>query len=262
MFLKSIELYGFKSFADRTRFEFSSGITSLLGPNGSGKSNVVDAIKWVLGTGALSALRAGKREDVIFSGTDMRHPMPMCEVILTLNNEEGLLNIQASEVELKRRMKRTGENEYFINREKVLLKNVKDLFLDTGVGKAAYSVLEQGKIDGILSLKPEDRRYLFEEAAGISRFKQQSEDAARKLEKTEANLDQVELIFREQEKTLNSRRGQLDKVLKSRELSSRKETLEIDLQLSYVQALTKLYGVREEQLKQKEAEYNEIEAFL
>lgn len=262
MFLKSIELYGFKSFADRTRFEFPSGVTSLLGPNGSGKSNVVDAIKWVLGTGALSALRAGKKEDVIFNGTETRHPMPMCEVILTLNNEEGRLNISASEVELKRRMFRTGENEYYINREKVLLKNVKDLFLDTGVGKSAYSILEQGKIDGILSLKPEDRRYLFEEAAGISRFKQQSEDAAKKLEKTDANLAQVEVIYREQEKTLNSRRSQLDKVLKSRELTARKETLEIDLQLSYVQALNKLYGVREEELKEKEADFNEIEDFL
>ncbi len=262
MFLKSVELYGFKSFADRTKFEFSDGITSLLGPNGSGKSNVVDAIKWVLGTQSLSQLRAGKREDVIFNGTDTRRMMPMCEVILTLNNEENILRIEASEVEIKRRMFRNGENEYFINREKVLLKNVKDMFMDTGVGKSAYSILEQGKIDQILSLKPEERRYIFEEAAGISRFKQQSEEASRKLERTDENLKQVEIIYHEQEKILNSRKGQLDKVLKSRELNSRKEELEVDLQLSYVQALSKLYKVREEELNAKQLEFDKIESDL
>ncbi len=262
MFLKSVELYGFKSFADRTKFEFADGITSLLGPNGCGKSNVVDAIKWVLGTQALSQLRAGKKEDVIFNGTDTRRMMPMCEVILTLNNEENILHIEASEVEIKRRMFRNGENEYFINREKVLLKSVKDLFMDTGVGKSAYSILEQGKIDQILSLKPEERRYIFEEAAGISRFKQQSEEASRKLERTDENLSQVEIIFREQEKLLNSRKNQLDKVLKSRALNARKEELEVDLQLSYVQSLSKLYKVREEELDAMQIEFDSIEADL
>ena len=235
MFLKSVELYGFKSFADRTKFEFSDGITSLLGPNGSGKSNVVDSIKWVLGTQASSAIRAAKREDVIFNGTDFRKPMPMCEVILTLNNEEHQLNIDATEVEIKRRLFRNGDNEYYINRNRVLLRNVKELFMDTGVGKASYSILEQGKIDQILSLKPEDRRYIFEEASGISRFKQQSDEAAKKLQKTDENMAQVELLLREAEKVYNSRKGQLDKVLKHRELSARKETLEVELQLSYLQ---------------------------
>ena len=204
MFLKSVELYGFKSFADRTKFEFSDGITSLLGPNGSGKSNVVDSVKWVLGTQALSTIRASKKDDVIFNGTDTRKPMPMCEVILTLNNEQGLLNINATEVEIKRRAYRNGDNEYFINREKVLLRNIKELFMDTGVGKAAYSILEQGKIDQILLMKPEDRRYIFEEASGISRFKQQSEEAAKKLQKTDENMAQVDLLLKESEKLYNS----------------------------------------------------------
>ena len=158
MFLKSVELFGFKSFADRTKFEFSDGITSLLGPNGSGKSNVVDSVKWVLGTQALSTIRASKREDVIFNGTDKRKPMPMCEVILTLNNETGILNIDATEVEIKRRAFRNGDNEYYINREKCLLRNIRELFMDTGVGKAAYSILEQGKIDQILLIKNEEER--------------------------------------------------------------------------------------------------------
>jgi chromosome segregation protein len=262
VFLKSVELYGFKSFADRTKFEFSDGITSLLGPNGSGKSNVVDSIKWVLGTQAPSAIRAGKREDVIFNGTDFRKPMPMCEVILTLNNEEHFLNIDAAEVEIKRRMFRNGDNEYYINRTRALLRDVKELFMDTGVGKASYSILEQGKIDQILSLKPEDRRYIFEEASGISRFKQQSDDAAKKLQKTDDNMAQVELLLKEAEKVYNSRKGQLDKVLKHRELSARKEALEVDLQLSYVQSLNKLKKFREDEQKALEEEAAQIDAVM
>lgn len=262
VFLKSVELYGFKSFADRTKFEFSDGITSLLGPNGSGKSNVVDSIKWVLGTQASSAIRAAKREDVIFNGTDFRKPMPMCEVILTLNNEEHQLNIDATEVEIKRRLFRNGDNEYYINRNRVLLRNVKELFMDTGVGKASYSILEQGKIDQILSLKPEDRRYIFEEASGISRFKQQSDEAAKKLQKTDENMAQVELLLREAEKVYNSRKGQLDKVLKHRELSARKETLEVELQLSYLQSLTKLKDFRQDQQTKLEDEAAAIDAVM
>lgn len=262
MFLKSVELYGFKSFADRTKFEFSDGITSLLGPNGSGKSNVVDSIKWVLGTQASSAIRAAKREDVIFNGTDFRKPMPMCEVILTLNNEEHQLNIDATEVEIKRRLFRNGDNEYYINRNRVLLRNVKELFMDTGVGKASYSILEQGKIDQILSLKPEDRRYIFEEASGISRFKQQSDEAAKKLQKTDENMAQVELLLKEAEKVYNSRKGQLDKVLRHRELSARKETLEVELQLSYLQSLSKLKDFRQEQQTKLEDEAAAIDAVM
>ena len=262
MFLKSVELYGFKSFADRTKFEFSDGITSLLGPNGSGKSNVVDAVKWVLGTQALSTIRASKREDVIFNGTDKRKPMPMCEVILTMNNEAGILNINATEVEIKRRAFRNGDNEYYLNREKCLLRNIKDLFLDTGVGKAAYSILEQGKIDQILLMKPEDRRYIFEEASGISRFKQQSEDAARKLAKTDENMAQVELLLKEAEKVYNSRKLQLDKVIKNRELNAQREQLEVDLQLSYVQSLTKLKDFRQSELDKLEDEERTIDAVL
>ncbi len=262
MFLKSVELYGFKSFADRTKFEFSDGITSLLGPNGSGKSNVVDSIKWVLGTQAPSAIRAAKREDVIFNGTDYRKPMPMCEVILTLNNEEHFLNIDAAEVEIKRRMFRNGDNEYYINRTRALLRDIKELFMDTGVGKSSYSILEQGKIDQILSLKPEDRRYIFEEASGISKFKQQSDDAAKKLQKTDDNMAQVELLLREAEKVYNSRKGQLEKVLKHRELSAKKEALEVDLQLSFVQALTKLKQYREDEQKKLEAEAAQIDATM
>jgi len=159
LFLKSLELHGFKSFADKTRLEFADGTTSLLGPNGCGKSNIVDAIKWVLGEQSTKTLRAGKMEDVIFNGTETRKPLNLAEVSLVVSNEEGLLPTEHSEVEIRRRLFRSGESEFFINREPVRLKDVRELFFDTGVGKSAYSILEQGKIDQILSHKPEDRRH-------------------------------------------------------------------------------------------------------
>lgn len=262
MFLKSLEIFGFKSFADRTRLEFSDGITSLLGPNGSGKSNIVDAIKWVLGTQSLKSLRAGKREDVIFNGTDNRKPLQMCEVTLTIDNEQGFLAVQEAEVEIKRRLYRTGESEFYINREKSLLKDVKDLFLDTGVGKTAYSILEQGKIDRILSTKPEDRRYVFEEAAGISRFKVQAAEAEKKLEKTDENLVLVDAQFQEIRKTYESRKTQVDKLIKQRELTKEKERLEIDLQLYSVQNFRKLLEYRQKELATSSAKLKELEQDL
>ncbi len=143
-------MFGFKSFADKTKLEFSDGITSLLGPNGCGKSNIVDAVKWVLGEQSTKTLRAGKMEDVIFNGTDKRNKLQIAEVILIINNEGRHLNIDLSEIEIKRRVFRSGESEYYLNKNRVLLKNIKELFFDTGVGKSAYSILEQGKIDQIL----------------------------------------------------------------------------------------------------------------
>jgi len=150
VFLKSLEIFGFKSFADRTRIEFAEGITALLGPNGCGKSNVVDAMKWVLGEQASKTLRAEKMEDVIFNGTESRKALNVAEVTLTISNENGLLNLEVSEIAIKRRLYRSGESEYFINNTPVRLKELRELFWDTGVGKAAYSVMEQGKIDQIL----------------------------------------------------------------------------------------------------------------
>jgi chromosome segregation protein len=177
LFLKHLDIFGFKSFADRTRIGFSDGITALLGPNGCGKSNVVDAVKWVLGEQASRAMRAEKMEDVIFNGSENRKPLGMAEVSLTLENESGQLPLDVAEIQIKRRLYRSGESEYYINSNQVKLRDIRELFWDTGVGKVAYSVMEQGKIDQILSSKPEDRRYLFEEAAGITRFKAKSAEA-------------------------------------------------------------------------------------
>lgn len=236
MFLKSLEIYGFKSFADKVKLEFSDGITSLLGPNGCGKSNIVDAIKWVLGEQSTKTLRAGKMEDVIFNGTDSRKPLQVAEVALTLSNEERHLPIDQNEVEIKRRIFRSGESEYYINRERVLLRNIRELFLDTGVGKSAYSIMEQGKIDQILSSRPEDRRYIFEEAAGISRFKAESIEAERKLLRTDENIAQVESVLREVNRSYATKKNQAEKAARYRELRRTQFALEVDVQLSTLQS--------------------------
>ena len=232
MFLKSLEIYGFKSFADKVSLEFSDGITSLLGPNGCGKSNIVDAIKWVLGEQSTKTLRAGRMEDVIFNGTDSRKPLQVAEVTLVISNEEHHLPTDDAEVEIKRRIFRSGESEYYLNRNRVLLKNIRELFFDTGVGKSAYSILEQGKIDQILSSKPEDRRYIFEEAAGISRFKIQSLEAERKLVKTDENILQVETILKEVKRTYETKKNQAAKAISYRDLKREQFSLEVDVQLS------------------------------
>lgn len=240
MFLKTLIIKGFKSFADETRIDFADGITSLLGPNGCGKSNIVDSIKWVLGEQSVKSLRAGKREDVIFNGTDSRKPLQMAEVTLTINNEEGHLGLDVSEIEIKRVLFRTGESQYFINRQPALLKNVKELFMDTGVGKTAYSILEQGKIDQILSNKPEERRYVFDEAAGISKFKVQCSEAQKKIEKTEQNISDVQIRLDEVTKQYEKAERQMSKFMQYKDIIKVKENAEVELQLSTLQAYKKL----------------------
>ena len=231
MFLKNLEIFGFKSFADRTRIEFADGITALLGPNGCGKSNVVDAIKWVLGEQASKAMRAEKMEDVIFNGTESRKPLNVAEVTLTIANDSGLLNLDLNEIALKRRLYRSGESEYYINNTQVKLKDIRELFWDTGVGKTAYSVMEQGKIDQILSSKPEERRYIFEEAAGITRFKVRGAEAERKLTKTEENMKQIDGILGEVKRQYESLKVQADKTIKYRSLRDSAFEDELDIQL-------------------------------
>ncbi len=231
LFLKSLEVFGFKSFADRTRIEFADGITALLGPNGCGKSNVVDAIKWVLGEQASRSLRAEKMEDVIFNGTENRKPLNVAEAVLTLANETGLLPVEMPEIQIKRRLYRSGESEYYINSQLAKLKDVRELFWDTGVGKTAYSVMEQGKIDQVLSSKPDERRYLFEEAAGITRFKARSAEAERKLEKTEENMRQVDGILGEVKRSYDTLKVQAEKTKSYRVLREETFNAERDIQL-------------------------------
>lgn len=195
MFLKSLEIRGFKSFADKTELLFKDGITVIVGPNGSGKSNISDAVKWVLGEQSIKNLRGGKMQDVIFSGTAYRKPVGLAQVSLVLDNSDGELPVEYNEVTVSRRIYRSGESEYYINNTKCRLKDVQELFMDTGIGKEGYSIIGQGKIEAVLSGKPEERRGILEEAAGIVKFKTRKEEAERRLENTEQNLQRINDIF-------------------------------------------------------------------
>ena len=175
MLLKRLEMYGFKSFADRIQIEFDKGITAIVGPNGSGKSNVADAVRWVLGEQSAKSLRGSKMEDVIFSGTQERKPLGFAEVSLTLDNTQGTIPVEYTEVTITRRVFRSGESEYYINRSPCRLKDITELFMDTGVGKEGYSIIGQGRIDGILSSQPENRRQIFE-GAGIVNTRAESKN--------------------------------------------------------------------------------------
>ncbi len=200
MYLKSIEVHGFKSFANKILFKFEEGITGIVGPNGSGKSNVADAVRWVLGEQRIKQLRGASMQDVIFSGTEMRKPLSYAYVAITLDNSDRHLPIDYAEVTIARRLYRSGESEYLINGTPCRLKDVNELFYDTGIGKEGYSIIGQGQIDKILSDRPEDRRELFDEAAGIVKFKRRKEAAEKKLESEEANLLRVGDILAELEK--------------------------------------------------------------
>ncbi len=205
MYLKRLEIYGFKTFAEHTDLEFGPGITAIVGPNGSGKSNISDAILWVLGEQGMKSLRSAKSTDVIFNGSDSRKALGLAEVHLTLDNSSGMLPTDFTEVTITRRVFRSGDSEYLINRTPVRMRDVHNLFMDTGIGKQSYSIISQGEVDAVLSSRSEERRALFEEAAGISRFKQRKKEALRKLEQTRLNLLRVHDVIDE----LNAQIGPL-----------------------------------------------------
>src|SRR6476660_7460287 len=231
--LKALELFGFKSFADKTRFEFPAGITVVVGPNGSGKSNIVDAIKWVLGEQSAKSLRGKDMADVIFkgSGTSGRKPMNTAEATLVLDNADKRLPIDAPEVHVTRRVYRSGEGEYLINRQPARLKDIRDLFRGTGAGADAYSLIEQGKVDKLLQASAKDRRAIFEEAAGISRFKAKKVEAQRRLERVDQNLLRLSDIVEEVENRLKTVRAQAGKARRYREYSERLQQLRTQIAL-------------------------------
>lgn len=249
MFLKSLDIHGFKSFADKTHIDFAEGITALVGPNGCGKSNVVDAIKWVLAERNSKNLRAEKMEDVIFNGTERRPALNTAEVTLTIANDKGLLPLDEEEIAITRRLYRSGDAEYFINKRPAGPTEIRKLFLDTGVGKAAYSVMEQGKIDQILSSKPEDRRYLFEEAAGISRSKTECAEAERELEKTRQNMVQIEIAMNEIKRQYDTLKVQSEKTIKYRKFKEEIYETERDLALLRLKNFVQDKAHHEEELK-------------
>ena len=235
MFLKSIEIRGFKSFADKTELVFKKGITAVVGPNGSGKSNISDAVRWVLGEQSVRNLRGDKMEDVIFAGTQFRKPVGLAQVSLILDNSDSELDIEYSDVVISRRLYRSGESEYLINNNICRLKDVQMLFMDTGIGKEGYSIIGQGKIDAILSGKPEERRKLLEEAAGIVKYKMRKEESERKLQNTEQNLIRIEDILSTYEERLEPLREESNKAKKFLELSDVLKKSEINIIIDFIE---------------------------
>jgi chromosome segregation protein len=227
MFLKSLSILGFKSFADRVRLDFGEGITAIVGPNGSGKSNIADAIQWVLGEQNVRTLRAENSTEVIFAGSAWRKPLGMAEVSLTVDNSDGQLPIDFAEVTVTRRLYRSGESEYLINKNPCRLKDIVELFMDTGLGRATYAILTQNEVDVVLSARPEDRRALFEEAAGIQKYRHRKREALRKLENTEANLTRVVDILAELWAQREPLRQQAEVAIRYHELVSRLREIEV-----------------------------------
>lgn len=246
MYLKSLELIGFKSFADKIKVDIEPGMTCIVGPNGCGKSNISDCIRWVLGEQSAKALRGSKMEDVIFNGTDTRKPLGMAEVNITLADCEAAMNMEFNEVTVTRRVFRSGEGQYFINKAPCRLKDIQRLFMDTGIGTASYSMMEQGRIDRVLSSRPEDRREIFEEASGITKFKVDKKEAMRKLDHTEANLLRLADVIREVKRQIGSLQRQAGKARRYKDF--RDELRKLDVYATRIQ------------LKNADATISDIEA--
>ncbi|MCF0145894.1 MAG: chromosome segregation protein SMC [Eubacterium sp.] len=276
MYLKRIDMQGFKSFAGKTKLEFHDGITGIVGPNGSGKSNVADAVRWVLGEQSARQLRGGNMQDVIFAGTENRRPLGYASVAITLDNSDRQLKVDAEELTVARRLYRSGESEYLLNGRNCRLKDIQELFYDTGIGKEGYSIIGQGQIDKILSGKPEDRRELFDEAAGIVKFKRRKTAALKKLEHEEGNLVRVTDILNE----ITSHLGPLESQAQKAEtyLTKRDEMRQKDIQLYLAESgfireqqekLAESTGITEEQfretsevLSKTRLEYDQVEGEL
>ena len=257
MFLKSLEIRGFKSFADKTELRFKKGVTAVVGPNGSGKSNISDSVRWVLGEQSVKTLRGGKMEDVIFAGTQYRKPVGLAQVSLTLDNEDGSLSTEYHEVTVTRRIFRSGETEYLLNGTKCRLKDITQLFMDTGIGKEGYSLIGQGKIEAVLSGKPEERRNLLEEAAGIVKYKSRKEEAEKKLSNTDNNLVRIKDIISTYEERLEPLKIERDKALKYRDLADELKEKEVSLSVFYISELEKILESFEKDLEIKEKSLTE-----
>ena len=257
MLLKKLELFGFKSFADKTCFEFGEGINGIVGPNGCGKSNVVDAFKWILGEQRAKSLRGNEMLDVIFSGTNSRPAMGYAEASLVFLNDKGLLPVEYNEVCITRRLYAAGESEYLINNQPCRLKDIKELFLGTGVGGSCYSIMEQGKIESLLQVNPQERRFVFEEAAGISKYKTKKRESMLKLEKVEQNLLRVNDIIEEVQKQLRSIKLQAAKARKYNERVVRLKELRIKLSLKKYKMFKDKRDIAMEQIQQEERQCQE-----
>src|SRR5436190_15561375 len=252
--LKRLELVGFKSFADKTRFDFAPGITAVVGPNGSGKSNVVDAVRWILGEQSAKSLRGGEMADVIFNGSSSRKSLGMAEVTVLFDNSRRLLAVDAEEVQLTRRVYRDGTGEYLINGQMSRLKDIKEILLGSGAGAGGYTIIAQGRVDELLQASTKDRREIFDEAAGISRFKAKKMETLRKLVTVELNLTRSKDKLDALDGQLRTLRMQAAKAQKYKEYSGRLRELRVGLGVREYRDLTSALAVEEESLAALKAE--------
>ena len=262
MILKSLELQGFKTFPDKTTLQFERGITSVVGPNGSGKSNISDAMRWVLGEQSVRTLRCSKMEDVIFNGTPQRKALGFAEVTLTIDNADRRLPFAGDTVAVTRRYYRSGESEYLINKSTVRLKDINELFMDTGLGRDGYSIIGQGKIDSIVAARSEDRREIFEEAAGISRYRYRKEESERRLNKAEENLVRLRDILSELESRVEPLRIQAEKAEQFIAFDREKRELEIGIWMETLDRSGKLLREHGEKISLAQAQHEGLQEEL
>lgn len=250
MYLKEIEIQGFKSFADKTKVVFDQGVTAVVGPNGSGKSNITESLRWALGESSVKSLRGGKMPDVIFAGTESRKPLNYASVIVTLDNQDGFIKDAGQEIKVERHIYRTGDSEYKIDGKKVRLRDIHDLFLDTGLGRDSFSIISQGKVEEIFNSKPEERRAIFEEAAGVLKYKTRRKETESKLQQTQDNLDRLEDIIYELDNQIKPLEKQAATARKFIELDGQRKAIYLDVLVAQIQANKAELDVTEEELNQ------------
>ena len=250
MYLKEIEIQGFKSFADKTKVVFDQGVTAVVGPNGSGKSNITESLRWALGESSVKSLRGGKMPDVIFAGTESRKPLNYASVIVTLDNQDGFIKDADQEIKVERHIYRTGDSEYKIDGKKVRLRDIHDLFLDTGLGRDSFSIISQGKVEEIFNSKPEERRAIFEEAAGVLKYKTRRKETETKLQQTQDNLDRLEDIIYELDNQIKPLEKQAATARKFMDLDSQRKGIYLDVLVAQIQANKAELDLTEEELNQ------------
>ena len=250
MYLKEIEIQGFKSFADKTKVVFDQGVTAVVGPNGSGKSNITESLRWALGESSVKSLRGGKMPDVIFAGTESRKPLNYASVVVTLDNQDGFIKDAGQEIKVERHIYRTGDSEYKIDGKKVRLRDIHDLFLDTGLGRDSFSIISQGKVEEIFNSKPEERRAIFEEAAGVLKYKTRRKETESKLQQTQDNLDRLEDIIYELDNQIKPLEKQAATARKFIELDGQRKAIYLDVLVAQIQANKAELNLTEEELKQ------------
>ena len=250
MYLKEIEIQGFKSFADKTKVVFDQGVTAVVGPNGSGKSNITESLRWALGESSVKNLRGGKMPDVIFAGTESRKPLNYASVVVTLDNQDGFIKDAGQEIKVERHIYRTGDSEYKIDGKKVRLRDIHDLFLDTGLGRDSFSIISQGKVEEIFNSKPEERRAIFEEAAGVLKYKTRRKETESKLQQTQDNLDRLEDIIHELDNQIKPLEKQATTARKFIELDGQRKGIYLDVLVAQIQANKDELDLTEEELHQ------------